>query len=148
MIPHAAAIRSISATAAAASSSWARWPSPGRATVVAGFLERATGSKIDARGVDLYARLFRRREHVAGALAMMANWDLAALAADFGRVNAPVQLIYGDRDAAIPPSVAAEVAKRITGSTTLALPGLGHLAHEEDPAAAIRIIRDVMAERD
>ncbi|QYE36962.1 alpha/beta fold hydrolase [Polymorphobacter sp. PAMC 29334] len=116
--------------------------------VVAGFLERATGSKIDARGVDLYARLFRRREHVAGALAMMANWDLAALAADFGRVRAPVQLVYGDRDAAIPPSVATEVAKRITGSTTLAMPGLGHLAHEEDPAAAIRIIRDAMAGRD
>ncbi|UAJ12180.1 alpha/beta fold hydrolase [Polymorphobacter megasporae] len=115
--------------------------------VVAGFLERATGSKIDARGVDLYTRLFRRREHVAGALAMMANWDLAALAADFERVRAPVQLVYGDRDAAIPPSVAAEVAKRITGSTTLAMPGLGHLAHEEEPAAAIRIIRDAMAGR-
>lgn len=112
--------------------------------VVGKFLERATGSKIDARGVELYTRLFRHRDHVGGALAMMANWDLAGLAADFGRVDAPVRLIYGDRDAAIPPAVAADVARRISGTTTLAMPGLGHLAHEEDPAAAVRIIREAL----
>ncbi len=115
--------------------------------VVAGFLPRATGSTIDARGVALYERLFRRSEHVGGALAMMANWDLAAFAADLDRVRAPVRLVFGDRDAAVPPSVAGDVAKRIAGATTVAMPGLGHLAHEEDPAAAIAIIRDALAAR-
>jgi magnesium chelatase accessory protein len=114
--------------------------------VVQGFLDR-TGSKIDARGVALYTRLFRRRDHVAGALAMMANWDLAALAEDFGVVRAVVRLVYGDRDATIPPSVAVDVAKRIVGSRTVAMPGLGHLAHEENPAEAVRIIHEAIGAR-
>lgn len=114
----------------------------GRPATVARFLDRATGSHIDADGVALYARLFGRTSHVAAALAMMANWDLAALAADFPRIAAPVLLAYGDRDAAIPPPAAAEAAARIGGATTLAMPCLGHLAHEEDPALAARIIAD------
>jgi magnesium chelatase accessory protein len=116
--------------------------------VVAKFLPRATGSTIDARGVALYERLFRHSGHVGGALAMMANWDLATLAADFARVRGPVRLAYGDRDAAVPPSVAGDVAKRIVGSTTVAMAGLGHLAHEEDPAAAIAVIRAAVPPRD
>ncbi len=118
------------------------------AGVVAKFLPRATGSAIDARGVELYERLFRRSDHVGGALAMMANWDLAAFAADLPQVKVPVRLVYGDRDAAVPPSVASDVAKRIAGSTVVAMPGLGHLAHEEGSAAAIAIIRESLAERD
>lgn len=113
--------------------------------VVAKFLPRATGSTIDARGVALYERLFRRSDHVAGALAMMAHWDLAAFAADLPRVREPVRLAFGDRDAAVPPSVAGDVAKRIARATTTAMPGLGHLAHEENPAAAVAIIRDALA---
>ncbi len=114
--------------------------------VVARFLPRATGSTIDARGVELYARLFRRSDHVAGALALMANWDLAALAADWPRVRSPLRLVYADRDATIPPATAAEVAAQIAGADTRAMPGLGHLAHEEDPAAAVAIITDAARE--
>jgi len=115
--------------------------------VVAKFLPRATGSTIDSRGVALYERLFRRSDHVGGALAMMAHWDLDAFAADLSRVRVPVRLVFGDRDAAVPPSVAGDVAKRVAGSTTQAMPGLGHLAHEEDPAAAIAIVRAALAPR-
>ncbi len=113
--------------------------------VVEGFLKRATGSTIDAHGVELYARLFRRSDHVAGALALMANWDLAALAADWPRVIAPLRLAYGTGDTMIPPATAGEVAAKIAGATTLALPGLGHLAHEEDPAGAVAVIEAAAA---
>lgn len=116
---------------------------PGR---VERFLPRATGSTIDARGVDLYARLFGRREHVGAALAMMANWDLASLAADWPRVAAPLRLAYGDRDATVLPQVSRDVAARVAGATLVAMPGLGHLAHEEDPAGAVRIIGDAATE--
>lgn len=111
-------------------------------TTVARFLARATGSTIKARGIDLYARLFARSGHVAGALGMMANWDLEALAADFAGWTAPLLLAYGDRDAAVPPSVAREVARRLTGAEARAMPRLGHLAHEEQPATAARLIVD------
>jgi magnesium chelatase accessory protein len=102
----------------------------------------STGSTLDARGSALYARLFRRSDHVAGALAMMANWDLGSLAADYPRLTAPLLLVYGDRDATVPPQVSRNVAARVAGATLVALPGLGHLAHEEDPAGAVGIIGD------
>ena len=41
-----------------------------------------TGSVLDAEGLELYARLFRTRRHVAAAVGMMANWDLLALKRD------------------------------------------------------------------
>ena len=58
-------------------------------------LLRDTGSRIDARGLELYARLFRQPGHVAGALGMMANWDLKALARDLPKLRTPTLLIVG-----------------------------------------------------
>ena len=40
----------------------------------------AWARKLDARGLDLYARLMRNPAHCAGALDMMANWDLSRTA--------------------------------------------------------------------
>ena len=108
--------------------------------MVARFLPRAPGSTIDARGTELYARLFARSGHVGGALALMAHWDLAGLKADFARVAAPVRLLHGDRDAAVPVAAAADAAQLIPGAAAQTLPGLGHLAHEEDPAGAVAAI--------
>ncbi len=113
-----------------------------RPGVVARFLPKSTGSTIDQRGVELYARLFSRRDHVAGALAMMANWDLAALATDLPKLTAPLRLLYGDRDATIPPQVSRDVATKVAGATAISLGPLGHLAHEEDPTAAVGLIGD------
>lgn len=112
---------------------------------VARFLVRSTGSAIDARGIDLYARLFAHSGHVAGTLGMMANWDLAALDADFARITAPLLLAYGERDAAVPPGVARDVARKVTGAESRAMPGLGHLAHEERPELATGIVETAAA---
>ncbi len=106
------------------------------------FLER-TGSTLDARGSALYARLFGTAGHVAGMMGMMANWDLEALERDLPRLRSPLTLVYGDRDGTVPPEVSITVARRVAGATLIEQPGLGHLAHEEQPAAAARIIADV-----
>lgn len=108
--------------------------------VIARFLPRATGSTIDPRGVELYARLFARSGHVGGALAMMANWDLAALKARMSEMTVPVRLFHGDRDATVPPAVAVDAARLLSRGEARALAGLGHLAHEEDPAGAAAAI--------
>ncbi len=94
---------------------------------------RETGSVIDPQGLALYTRLFRNPSHVAGALGMMANWDLHGFARRLGRLATPLLLIAGDKDAAVAPSVAQDVAAQVPGAQTVVLPGLGHLAHEEDP---------------
>lgn len=92
-----------------------------------------TGSRLDARGIDLYARLFRRSGHVAGTLGMMANWDLATLARDLPRLTAPLTLYAGERDTTVPPTVSRTTAQAVSGARFEPVAHLGHLMHEEEP---------------
>ena len=104
------------------------------------FLTRSTGSRIDAAGVDQYRMLLSRSGHVAGALTMMAEWDLDTLLRDLPRVRTPLLLVHGDQDAAIPIAKAHEAAGLIEGAKVIGMPGLGHLAHEERPEEVAAII--------
>lgn len=103
-------------------------------------LIRSTGSAIPPEMTARYARLFRSPAHVAGTLAMMAHWDLEALEGDLTRRAVPLTLLTGEQDRAVPPAEARAIAARLPDAEVVGLPGLGHLAHEEDPdrvAAAI-----------
>ncbi|MDO9383897.1 MAG: alpha/beta fold hydrolase [Hyphomicrobiaceae bacterium] len=106
---------------------------------------RGTGSRIDAIGLDLYARLFRNPGHVAAALGMMANWDLRSLTYDLPRLRIPLFLIAGGEDTAIPPQQTFRVRDMLPSATTTYLRGLGHLAHEEDPETVSGYIERVAA---
>ena len=108
-------------------------------TSVARLIAR-TGSTLDATGVALYARLVRNPGHVAGALAMMANWDLDPLFADLPRLATPLLLVVGANDSTVPPDQAPRVAARLPGARVVRLPGLGHLAHEEQPAQVAALV--------
>ncbi len=77
---------------------------------------------------------------------MMAHWDLAPLVADLPRLSVPLLLVVGANDKSVPPSQSATVRDRVQGATLASLPGLGHLAHEEAPAAAARLIVDFARE--
>jgi magnesium chelatase accessory protein len=104
---------------------------------------RGTGSEIDDAGIDLYAGLLRKPGHVAGTLGMMGSWDLRALRRALPQLNADLTLIVGDRDMAVPPSVAEDVRASLPGAQIVTLPGLGHLAHEERPDLVASAITDV-----
>jgi magnesium chelatase accessory protein len=109
---------------------------PGR---IDSFLLRATGSRIDRRGIDLYGRLFASSEHCAGAIEMMARWDLEALARGLPHLPVPLTVAHGERDSAIKAADAREAARLACARFEL-LPALGHLAHEERPALAAEMI--------
>ncbi len=93
----------------------------------------STGSKVDEKSHKHYGQLIAHPSHVAGALAMMAAWDLPALEADLPRLKTPLHLIVGAADRTVPPADAARVQALCPGTTRQMLPGLGHLAHEERP---------------
>lgn len=112
-------------------------------TRVARLIE-STGSTPPEPIMDAYARLFQSPGHVAGALGMMAHWDLAALGREAPQLSAPLTLIVGDQDRTVPPEDAEAFAGRVEGAEILRAPGLGHLAHEEDPAAISRLLFDRM----
>lgn len=100
----------------------------------------ATGSRLDARGRDLYATLVANPGHVAGALGMMARWDLQAFAAELPRLAVPLHLLVGTADGTVPPDQAWQVAERVPGTRVTRLTGLGHLAHEERPLQVAELL--------
>jgi magnesium chelatase accessory protein len=103
---------------------------------VLGRLLDGTGSTLNSEGRALYHRLVSDADHVAGALAMMANWDLPQLARDLPRLSTRLHLIVGERDRAVPPEDARKVLALLGPAARgqmHSLAGLGHLAHEEAP---------------
>ncbi len=106
----------------------------------------STGSSLDAVGMALYGQLVGNPGHAAGALGMMANWDLPQLAQDLPRLKAPLALIVGEQDKTVSPRQAARLlaqwpATRADATPHLStLPGLGHLAHEERPDLVAAIV--------
>lgn len=110
------------------------------------FILKATGSLIDARGLACYEALLSNPRHTKGALAMMANWDLPTLRTRMGKVANRVLLVHGSRDAAIPLDWARESQGWLAHARLEVLEGLGHLAHEEAPEEAARLIRKFASE--
>ncbi|MEL6451826.1 MAG: alpha/beta fold hydrolase BchO [Pseudomonadota bacterium] len=100
----------------------------------------ATGSELDDTGLDLYRRLVGDRTHVDGTLLMMAQWKLQPLLAALPDHDGPVRFVVGETDKTVPPTVSLTQAQRMRDATVTNLPGLGHLAHEEQPADMARLI--------
>lgn len=101
----------------------------------------STGSRLDDIGIDYYARLLGDAQHVDATLQMMAQWDVTPLLNRLDEVAAPCLLVTGDNDRAVPPENSARVCRQLPGARHLPLPGLGHLAHEEDPERVVTEIR-------
>lgn len=107
-------------------------------------LIKGTGSVLDDAGVDLYRRLARDTGHVDATLNMMAQWSLDALLRDLPQLDTETLLITGANDKAVPPQTSADAARALPRATVHALPALGHLAHEEDPAQIATIITGLL----
>ncbi|MGF1457182.1 MAG: alpha/beta fold hydrolase BchO [Alphaproteobacteria bacterium] len=100
------------------------------------------GSTIDREGLDLYTRLFSNAGHVTGALGMMANWDLHRLSRELPNLSVPLLLVAAEKDKAVPPHVAQDVAAEVPGARALPMPQLGHLAHEERPDLVAAVVTE------
>ena len=104
-------------------------------------LVKGTGSTLDPEGLELYYRLATDRAHVDATLSMMAQWSLDGLLARLPRIDTPVHLITGLNDKAVPPQVSRDAVAKLPHARLTELPGLGHLAHEEDAATIAELIQ-------
>lgn len=107
-----------------------------------------TGSTLDSTGMALYGKLVSNPGHAAGALGMMANWDLPQLAHDLYRLKTPIYLVVGSNDRTIAPRQASRVVALLPPAVrrpVIPLPGLGHLAHEEQPERVLNVILKAFA---
>ncbi len=107
-------------------------------------LVKDTGSRLDAEGVRLYQKLARTPQHLAGALGMMASWNLDALDRDLPGLLPRLVLVVGDRDRFVSPEEGWRVRERVPRGEVVVLPGLGHLAHEEAPEQVAEILFRVL----
>ncbi|MGF1474563.1 MAG: alpha/beta fold hydrolase BchO [Geminicoccaceae bacterium] len=106
-----------------------------------------TGSEIEPAGIEFYRRLVATPRHVAGALAMMANWDLDSIASEMARLEPELILVAAEKDRAIPPATADKAAAIAPRARVIHLPDLGHLAHEEAPEQIARLIFETVGAR-
>ncbi|MEO7709356.1 MAG: alpha/beta fold hydrolase BchO [Caldimonas sp.] len=102
-----------------------------------------TGSKLDTHGLALYGRLVSDPRHAAGALGMMARWDLRPLARDLARLQNPLTMIVGANDLAVPPRDAQRVQAIVptgVGCSVEVVAAAGHLVHEERPGEVAGLV--------
>lgn len=99
-----------------------------------------TQSKIGAEGIAHYQTLARNPAHIAGALGMMANWDLHDLQKHLDEISVPTTLIVAEDDPMVQPTDSTRAADRMTHAETVRFSTGGHLLHEVDAQAVARIV--------
>lgn len=104
-----------------------------------------TGSSVDPLMSRCYDTLLGNPDHIAGTLRMMAGWDLPPLLARLPQLQMPIWLISAEGDKTIPPERSLSVATKLQYGRCFRIPGLGHLAHEEDPEAIAKIFKNLAA---
>jgi magnesium chelatase accessory protein len=100
----------------------------------------STGSKLDPEGTNFYTQLIRDPGHVAATLDMMAQWDLVPLERNLPQLPTSLMLVVGANDLTVAPTEANRVKALLPDAKIITLAGLGHLAHEEQPAEVAKII--------
>lgn len=84
------------------------------------------------------------------ANARQVNWlrpYVVEMAADYGTINVPVEIVHGDADTIVPVSVhSALIPDQIPGANLTVLPGIGHMPQHAAPDAVIAAI-DRVAQR-
>lgn len=61
------------------------------------------------------------------------------------RVRVPTLILWGMQDRRIPPANADRFARDIAGSQVVRFDALGHVPHEEDPAATVAPVLSFVA---
>lgn len=111
-----------------------------------GSVLRSTGSRVPDAQVAWYRWLSGHPAHVHAVMAMVSRWELAPLAADLPRLDAPLWLAFGERDRWIDRAQVELAVLRAPRARAVELPGLGHLAPEEDPSAVAALVERLAAE--
>jgi pimeloyl-ACP methyl ester carboxylesterase len=78
-------------------------------------------------------------------LARLGQVILRDPAPTLARITAPVLLLWGEKDAMIPISNAADYLRDLPHATLVRLPGLGHVPFEEDSGASLTPVERFLA---
>lgn len=100
--------------------------------------------RLDEATVDRYHELLRvpgLRAAMVERLETLPPVDPLDAAVGLRRVEAPVLLLWGERDALVPPARAADFERELPHARRIVLPGVGHVPQEEAPETSLAAVR-------
>lgn len=97
-------------------------------------------AKVTPALVDLYYDM-TLREGNRRALGQRFAQPLAVQPERIATLKLPTLILWGGQDRLIPPDNAQRFAKDIVGSQLVVFDALGHVPHEEDPAATVAVVK-------
>jgi pimeloyl-ACP methyl ester carboxylesterase len=104
----------------------------------------ANADRMTDEAVDRYWHLMRAPQVRSALIARMQQMVLQDPAPLLARISAPTLLLWGDRDAMIPVANAQDYLRALKDARLVTLPDVGHLPHEEAPAASLPAVRDFL----
>ena len=96
--------------------------------------------------VQRYHDLMRAPGVRPAILARLAQLNLLPPEPLLRRIAAPTLLVWGDQDQMIPIANAQDYLKALPNARLVVLPGVGHVPHEEAPAAGLAALQAFLAE--
>jgi pimeloyl-ACP methyl ester carboxylesterase len=94
-------------------------------------------TKVRSELVDRYFELTLREGNREALIRRFEQLNLGLYLPELARVRAPTLILWGGRDRLIPPQWGEAFAQALPGSQLVRLDALGHVPHEEDPAATL-----------
>ena len=94
--------------------------------------------------IDRYYELTLRTGN-RKALAYRMDQGLAGNEADIKTLKLPTLIVWGGKDELIPPDNGQAFARDIAGSKLVMFDALGHVPHEEDPAATVQEVKKFLS---
>jgi len=104
-----------------------------------------TPDRITPELIDRYYEISLREGNRAALVERFAQAPHGQHADRIGEIQVPTLILWGGRDRLIPPEHGERFHRDIAGSRLVVFPELGHVPHEEDPAATVAIVRDFLA---
>lgn len=104
-------------------------------------------SLIDAAIVERYAFPLRRPGGDYGyarTARQILPESFDAVTTTIRSIDVPTQIIWGDRDTAVPFAFARRLHGDIRGSRLAVVPGVGHMPHEERPGEVLRVLGEFL----
>jgi pimeloyl-ACP methyl ester carboxylesterase len=95
--------------------------------------------------VDRYYELTLREGNRRALRQRLAQMQPGARASLVLTIKTPTMILWGGQDRLIPPELARRFAQEISGSKLVIFEALGHVPHEEDPAATVVPVEQFLA---
>ncbi len=115
--------------------------------IIVSSLENVYGdpTRVSDALIDRYYDMARREGNRDALVRRFSSEISSADTLAIARVRVPTLILWGMRDRLIPPSNAERFGRDIAGSRIVRFEALGHVPHEEDPAATVAAVSSFIA---